>query len=167
MQFIWLVANFDDTQTEQSDISWILHLIRKYEVESPIRITICCSYTNKVFGLEKLRDLGTKKEELVPKRSGLRREKGTGKQHSKASLQSLNKLQRPGPPQIVCLTCDNSLSGCPSLLSSTFCLSSYLLSMYENPSFKESPSPAKCLSKKILTVKKRQWIIIGILSLPK
>lgn len=55
MQLMWLVANFDDTQTEQSDISGILQLIRKHEAESPARrIIMYCSYTNKVFRLEKM-----------------------------------------------------------------------------------------------------------------
>lgn len=46
-------------------------------------------------------DLGTKKGELGPKIGSLTEEKGTGKQHSKISLQSLNELQHPGPPQVV------------------------------------------------------------------
>lgn len=97
-----LVVNFGDTQTEQSDTSWILQLIRKHEAEPLIRRLIThCASAHKLSRLGKWEAWGPRKKSQKEVVSEKRR--GPGKQKVKilAAGKFLEVGEDPGDRRVV------------------------------------------------------------------
>ena len=112
-----LVVNFGDTQSEQSDTSWILQLIRKHEAEPPIRRLITHSAsTHKLFRQGKWEAWGPRKKSWCQNKWSRKREGGLESRRWRSWLQE--RSWKWGKILEIRVLCGEECQGCPGTLAS-------------------------------------------------